>query len=195
ARERRRRIDGQHRDLVRTGAQRGDQSGDQRRLPRTRRAREPHRVRRAAQWIGELSYFAGRLATALDVREQLRQRGPRASTRVVEQFSGRAFASRQERRTYSESGVPSNCSSDWLMTSVTPSTRSLRMRSIPAFNVTVDAGQLTQAPMSSTVTTPVASSTSCRRMSPPSAWMAGRIASIVFSTFSRISEILAPAGG
>src|SRR5690606_8180781 len=36
-----------------------------------------------------------------------------------------------------------------------------------------------------TVTTPVASSTSCSTMSPWSAWMAGRITSMTFSTFSR----------
>ena len=33
------------------------------------------------------------------------------------------------------------------------------IRSMPAFRVTVEAGQLTQAPRSSTVTTPVSSST------------------------------------
>jgi hypothetical protein len=33
------------------------------------------------------------------------------------------------------------------------------IRSIPAFIVTVDAGQLTQAPLSSTVTVPVSEST------------------------------------
>ena len=40
-------------------------------------------------------------------------------------------------------------------TSVTPSTRSRMIRSMPAFSVWVDAGQPPQAPTSSTVTTPV----------------------------------------
>ena len=48
----------------------------------------------------------------------------------------------------------------------------------------MEAGQLTQAPTSSTWTTPVSVSTPRRKMSPPSAWMAGRIASIVVRTFS-----------
>ena len=69
-----------------------------------------------------------------------------------------------------------------LTTSVTPGTRSLRIRSIPALSVTVDAGHDTQAPMSSTVTTPESSATSISMMSPLSAWMAGRIAWMVSST-------------
>jgi hypothetical protein len=52
--------------------------------------------------------------------------------------------------------------SPMLTTSVTPGTRSRMMRSMPALRVTVEAGQDTQAPMSSTETTPVASSTSRR---------------------------------
>ena len=55
---------------------------------------------------------------------------------------------------------------------------------MPAFIVTVDAGQLTHAPTSSTLTTPVSSFTSCRKMSPPSAWTAGRITSMVAATCS-----------
>src|SRR6478735_4373023 len=58
------------------------------------------------------------------------------------------------------------------------------MRSTPALRVTVDDGQLTQAPTSSTVTTPDAASTPRRKMSPPSAWTAGRIFSIVLATCS-----------
>jgi hypothetical protein len=46
------------------------------------------------------------------------------------------------------------------------------MRSMPAFMVTVDGGQVPQAPTSSTVTTPVSSLTSLTMMSPPSAWSA-----------------------
>ena len=42
-----------------------------------------------------------------------------------------------------------------LITSVTPSTRSRMIRSIPAFSVWVDAGHPTHAPISVTVTTPV----------------------------------------
>ena len=53
---------------------------------------------------------------------------------------------------------------------------------MPALRVTVEAGHDTQAPMSSTVTTPVSSSTSISMMSPLSAWMAGRIAWMVSST-------------
>ena len=55
---------------------------------------------------------------------------------------------------------------------------------MPAFIVIVDAGQLPQAPTSSTVTLPVASSTSWTTMSPPSAWSAGRMTSIVSSTWA-----------
>src|SRR5690606_35768357 len=80
-----------------------------------------------------------------------------------------------------------------LTTSVTPSTLSFRIRSIPAFRVTVDAGQVTQAPESSTVTTPVASSTSISVRSPPSAWTAGRILVTTASTCSRTSSTL-PVG-
>ena len=77
-----------------------------------------------------------------------------------------------------------SASSPTLITSVTPGTRSLRMRSMPALRVTVEAGQDTQAPISSTLTTPVASSTPRRKMSPLSAWMAGRMASMVCSTWA-----------
>ena len=55
---------------------------------------------------------------------------------------------------------------------------------MPAFIVTVEAGQLTQAPTSSTTTTPVSSLTSRRKMSPPSACTAGRMTSIVAATCS-----------
>src|SRR4051794_23068737 len=68
------------------------------------------------------------------------------------------------------------------------------MRSTPALRVTVDAGQLTQAPTNWTVTTPVSSSRPRRKMSPPSAWMAGRIASIVFWTCSSISAVSQSVG-
>ena len=53
---------------------------------------------------------------------------------------------------------------------------------MPALRVTVEAGHETQAPISSTVTTPVSSATSISMMSPLSAWMAGRIAWMVSST-------------
>ena len=69
--------------------------------------------------------------------------------------------------------------------SVTPSTRSFMIRSMPAFSVSVDAGHVPHAPTSVTVTTPVSSSTSRRKMSPPSACRAGRMASIVSSTCCR----------
>jgi hypothetical protein len=58
------------------------------------------------------------------------------------------------------------------------------MRSMPALRVTVDAGQETHAPTSSTVTTPASASTLRRKMSPPSAWMAGRITSMTSETLS-----------
>src|SRR3989442_15841419 len=64
------------------------------------------------------------------------------------------------------------------------------MRSMPALSVTVDAGQLTHAPVSSTVTTPAVSSTSISSMSPPSAWMAGRTTSITSATWSRTGGLL-----
>ena len=50
--------------------------------------------------------------------------------------------------------MPSSAPSSGWTTAVTPGTRSFMIRSMPAFMVTVDAGQLTQAPCSSTVTTP-----------------------------------------
>src|SRR5947208_2562739 len=57
---------------------------------------------------------------------------------------------------------------------------------MPAFMVTVEAGQVPHAPMSSTSMRPVSSSTDRRIMSPPSAWRAGRMTSIVLSTSSFI---------
>ena len=74
-------------------------------------------------------------------------------------------------------------------TSVTPGTRSRMIRSMPALRVWVDAGQVTQAPWSSTVTTPVDSSTSMRSMSPSSAWMAGRMILMIFSTAVRTGPV------
>ena len=75
-------------------------------------------------------------------------------------------------------------------TSVTPSTRSRMMRSMPAFSVTVLVGHVPQAPVSVTYTMPVASSTSRSTMSPPSAFRAGRITSIVSSTRVRMCREL-----
>ena len=76
-------------------------------------------------------------------------------------------------------------------TSVTPSTRSRIIRSMPAFKVWSDAGHVPQAPTRVTFTIPVTSSTSCNTMSPPSAWSAGRMTSIVSSTCVRIvTEVL-----
>jgi hypothetical protein len=69
-----------------------------------------------------------------------------------------------------------------LTTSLTPGTRSFMIRSMPALRVCVDAGQLTQAPCSSTVMTPASSSTSTSRMSPLSAWIAGRMIAMTSST-------------
>src|SRR5215218_10291807 len=79
-------------------------------------------------------------------------------------------------------------------TSVTPSTRSRRIRSIPAFMVCVEMGHVPQAPTSSTVTLPASSSTSLSTMSPPSAWSAGRITSMVSSTRSLMGAIVAAGG-
>ena len=64
------------------------------------------------------------------------------------------------------------------------SSRSFNIRSIPALRVWSEAGQVMHAPNNSTVTSPVSSFTSCKAMSPSSAWMAGRITSITFFTSS-----------
>ena len=71
------------------------------------------------------------------------------------------------------------------ITSVTPSTRSRMMRSMPAFSVWVEAGHHTR-PGQGDGDDAGLSLTSRRMMSPPSACSAGRITSIVFSTWSRI---------
>src|SRR5438105_4217030 len=58
------------------------------------------------------------------------------------------------------------------------------MRSMPARRVYTDDGHVPQAPTSWTLTTPASSSTSTRKMSPPSACSAGRMTSMVASTCS-----------
>ena len=79
-------------------------------------------------------------------------------------------------------------SSAMLITSVTPSTRSRMMRSMPPLSVCVETGHVPQAPTRRTVTTPVASSTSISSMSPWSAWRAGRMTSMQASTWERMTR-------
>src|SRR5687768_8749809 len=64
------------------------------------------------------------------------------------------------------------------------------MRSMPALRVIVDMGQPPQAPSSSMSTTPSSSRNSMTRMSPPSDWRAGRIASTASSRAACIAPRL-----
>src|SRR6476659_4628030 len=101
--------------------------------------------------------------------------GPPASTTEISLAT--AARSPVSARATSGPGSMAKAEGQSATTSVTPGTRSMMIRWTPAFSVMVDTGQVPHAPTSSTWTTP-ASSTSLKTMSPPSAWSAGRIASI-----------------
>ena len=146
ARERRRRVDREHGDLVARRAHVADDRAGERALARARRAGEADRVGVAGMRRGEPADLAGVGAAALDQRQQPGQRGAVAGAGGLE----------QRRRVVRSSGARSRRHRPaqryaTLTTSVTPSMRSRMMRSIPAFSVWDDAGQPTQAPISSTV--------------------------------------------
>ena len=112
-----------------------DQRRRERALAGTRRAGQADRVGVAGPWRGEPSDLARRVAAALDEREQ-----PGLGAAVALPRGGEEVARRPRRH------ASSAASSAMSTTSVTPSTRSRMIRSMPAFNVCVDAGHPTHAP-------------------------------------------------
>ena len=95
-------------------------------------------------WGGEPADLAGAVAAALDERQQAGASAVRSPLAGGVEQLARLTARRHATSTTSST----------LTTSVTPSTRSRMIRSMPAFSVCVDAGQPTHAPMSVTVTMP-----------------------------------------
>ena len=142
--ERRRRVDGQHGHLDVLEPRRWPiERARQRRLAGAGRAGEPDRVgRRRRSGYASRPTVAGLVAAALDQRQQAGQRRPIAGARGVEQLRRVAASARSLTRCHGDVTR--------VTTSVTPSTRSRMIRSMPAFSVCVDAGQVPHAPTSST---------------------------------------------
>ena len=141
--ERRRRIDGEHGDLLAERAQMADDRRWSACSCRIRARRSGRRCRRRPC----VARRAGR------PRGRRRHRARRATA------AGRSPRGRRRARPSNSSvGLrrhATSTTSSTLTTSVTPSTRSRMIRSMPAFSVCVDAGQPTHAPVSVTVTMPV----------------------------------------
>ena len=153
-----RRIDGEHADLVPPRARVGYEPLGKGRLPGPRRARDPDRVRAARVGIENLHRRSERVPTVLDERDEAGDR---------EALSGEnAFRQRVD--------VQRFASGPTAMTSVTPGTRSRRIRSTPCFNVTGEIGPALARPKSCTVTTPPRPP---RADVAASIWMAGRMSS------------------
>ncbi len=85
-------------------------------------------------------------AALLDEREHLRNRAPVAGQRPLHERGGIGGHGAEATRLYSS-----------VVTSVTPGTRSMMIRSTPAFRVIIETGQVPHAPTSVTCTTPSSS--------------------------------------
>src|SRR5215207_2312399 len=142
-------------------------------LASTRRAGDPDGVRMPAERVCQAPDLAGSIVATLDQRQQpgdgdavAFQRGGQELIGLVARHTGTDW---QTGRTTSQTTAAMAASaSATLTTSVTPSTRSRMIRSIPPLSVWVDTGQVPQAPIRRTLTTPVVSSTSTSSMSPRS---------------------------
>ncbi|MEN9801199.1 MAG: hypothetical protein RLZ37_324, partial [Actinomycetota bacterium] len=152
ARERRRRIDRKDCDFEIHSTQVTDHSRRERALARPRSPRQADRVTGSASGIRKSADCTSFISAALDHRQQSRERASIPFESSCEEDFGVAFPTIHT-----------------FTTSVTPSTRSRMIRSIPCFRVCVDAGHVPHAPINVTVTTPVSSSTSFNSMSPLSA--------------------------
>src|SRR2546421_9102472 len=130
-------------------------------------AREPMAARTAG--------LGAAAAPRLDEGDQLGDRGPVAATGRVDERGGVVGGS------YSE------------ITSVIPGTRSMMMRSTPAFSVIIETGQVPQAPTRVTWTA-LSASMPLKMMSPPSLWRAGRMASMASRTPASRSSVFVSVG-
>src|SRR5207245_10692730 len=128
AAERAARVDGEHADLETVAAKETDELVRERRLARPGRARDADGVRGAGAQVEATDGLGGGVPPRLDEGEQRGDRGPVAATGRVDERGGVVGGS------YSE------------ITSVIPGTRSMMMRSTPAFSVIIETGQVPQAP-------------------------------------------------
>src|SRR5262245_1822552 len=168
-------VDGQDADLGAGGADEADELVRQRRLARAGCAGDADRVRPARAGVQPADGVGGGIAPRLDERDELGDGGAIALPGRLDERG--CFA----RGCYSE------------ITSVIPGTRSMMIRSTPAFRVIIDTGHVPHAPTRVTWTPPSASMP-LKTMSPPSLCSAGRMASIASRTPASLSSVSVSVG-